>query len=256
MMSEGKGVYSALAAAQGEFPVIAKTHTAKVFGEDKNGNKISYTYGYADLGDIVSSIRPMLYKHKLAIAQPIIIRDNGSLVLRTAVIHADGSEIASEIPLPAPIGKPQAFGSALTYMRRYALASLLGIASEEDDDGSAAEQPGEVTRSQRPAQKEGYRNAVDRPLPGTLNKLPAKSNVDPLDLAGCANWSERIDTLEKKLASAKSSVASYELWQVYRDRVREPMEKTFPGAWQRLDDFVAKRIEAEALPADHPAAAN
>lgn len=147
-MSEQTGVYAALAAAQGKFPAIAKTHTATVSSE-KDGKWTKYSYNYADLSDIMSAIRPVLAEHQLAVTQPIELLESGGLALRTTVLHADGSAIHSMLPLPAPTGKPQAFGSALTYMRRYALSSLLGIASEEDDDGSAAEQPGEVERTSR-----------------------------------------------------------------------------------------------------------
>lgn len=147
-MSEANGVFAALAAAQGKFPAIAKTHTATVSSE-KDGKWTKYSYNYADLSDIMSAIRPVLAECSLAVTQPIELRENGTLILRTSILHSDGSAIHSMLPLPAPTGKPQAFGSALTYMRRYALSSLLGIASEEDDDGSAAEQPGHVEHAPR-----------------------------------------------------------------------------------------------------------
>lgn len=147
-MSETNGVYAALAAAQAEYPSVPKTRTATVSSE-KDGKWTKYTYNYADLADILTAIRPVLAKHGLALTQPIELLESGGLALRTSVVHADGSAIHSMLPLPMPSAKPQAFGSALTFMKRYALSSLLGIASEEDDDGSAAEQPGHVEHAPR-----------------------------------------------------------------------------------------------------------
>jgi len=61
------------------------------------------------------------------------------LVVETLLAHSSGEWIKSEIRID-PIAKdPQAIGSSLTYARRYALSSLLGIASEEDDDAEGAD---------------------------------------------------------------------------------------------------------------------
>lgn len=181
-MSEQMGVYGALAAAQGKFPAIAKTHTATVSSE-KDGKWTKYSYNYADLSDIMSAIRPVLAEHGLAVTQPIEWLESGTLALRTSVFHADGSAIHSMLPLPAPTGKPQAFGSALTYMRRYALSSLLGIASEEDDDGSAAEQPGDVERlSRQPRQPQRQPSAKPQsPVEEVERAIGAK--VTPINRA-------------------------------------------------------------------------
>jgi hypothetical protein len=64
----------------------------------------------------------------------------GHMILRTMLLHTSGQYIVSEYPLPMT-GRPQEMGSAQTYARRYSLAALVCNASDEDDDGNAAQAP-------------------------------------------------------------------------------------------------------------------
>ena len=118
----------ALAKAQGEFPAIPKEKTAHI-----KSDKANYTYRYAELGAILSACRPALSKHALAITQIIT---NGNLI--TWLLHEAGGRLESVIPIPT-FNLPQALGSWLTYMRRYTVSALLGVAAEDDDDGAAAQ---------------------------------------------------------------------------------------------------------------------
>jgi hypothetical protein len=130
-MAETTSLVAALAAAQAEFPEITKDQTAHVRSE-----KGAYTYAYADLASILSAIRPVLARHGIATVQRMRFREGG-LVLLTELLFGD-EHLTSEMPLPAELRNPQAFGSYLTYAKRYALASLVGVAAEEDDDGATA----------------------------------------------------------------------------------------------------------------------
>lgn len=119
-------LYAALADAQAELPVIPKNRRAKAG---------SYTYAYADINDILTAVRPVLAKHGLAISQGL----DGQGHLVTQIMHAQGGEIHDGgMPVPAN-NDPQKFGSALTYMRRYGLSAMLGIAADEDVDGQGGE---------------------------------------------------------------------------------------------------------------------
>jgi len=133
-MSESQAkLYAALASAQAELPTISKNKTASAG---------SYTYKYADINDILQAVRETLSSHGLAISQGM----DGQGHLVTRILHKDGGEISDGgVPVPAN-NDPQKFGSALTYMRRYGLSAMLGIAADEDVDGQGGE--GEV-----PAQK-------------------------------------------------------------------------------------------------------
>lgn len=143
---------AALAKAQGSFPAIKKEHVAKVRGESKHGEPVEFSYGYADLADILDAIRKPLSENGLSIIQPIVPSDPEHVLLVTRLLHSSGQWIESAYPIDV-YEKPQEMGSAITYARRYALTALLGIAAEEDDDGQTAQGSSRAARTEtkRPA---------------------------------------------------------------------------------------------------------
>ena len=119
----------AFVAALADLEDIAKTSTADMGG---------WSYRYADLGAVLAHVRPVLARHGLAVHQEAHSVDVGVVAVTTTVWHTSGQSIRSE-PLTMPArGGAQDVGSAITYARRYALMTFLGLASE-DDDGSAAQ---------------------------------------------------------------------------------------------------------------------
>lgn len=129
------GLVRALAAAQGTFPPIAKSQTATVRGKD---GAAGYTYSYADVADVLAAVRPTLAGVGIAIVQRTYY-DAGRMVLVTELRHVAGGILSSTVALDADPKDAQRFGSALTYLRRYELCTLAGVApSEEDDDAVAA----------------------------------------------------------------------------------------------------------------------
>lgn len=130
-------IATALAEAQGEFGEIKKTKTATI--RDKNDyKKVLYEYNYADLADVVSATAKPLAAHGICVTQPTIRSRDGVFVV-TMLMHSSGQWIRSNLSMPVGDHKPQTLGSASTYGRRYSLCSMLGVASEADDDGQAAQ---------------------------------------------------------------------------------------------------------------------
>lgn len=127
---------AALTRAQAAFPVITKGKTATV--PTKNGN--SYTYSYADLADVLSACRPVLAAHGIAAVQSTR-EENGKVILTTTLRHVAGGELESHVELGTSSSNPQQFGGALTYLRRYELTTLLGVAAEEDLDAQQVDPP-------------------------------------------------------------------------------------------------------------------
>lgn len=116
---------AALAKAQAEFPEIKKS---------KKVNAGKYSYYYAELSTIIKLINPSLNKNGLSIVQPLC--EGG---VETFLMHSSGQWIKSFHSLPDPNRvKAQDFGSAITYARRYSYGAMVGVATEEDDDGKAA----------------------------------------------------------------------------------------------------------------------
>lgn len=128
----------ALAQAQGEMTPASKDATNPHF---KNR--------YADLASVWDACRAPLSKHGLAVSQLTARREDGSVLLTTLLMHSSGEFIGSYLSARPAQENPQVIGSILTYLRRYALASIVGVVAD-DDDGEAATVP---TRkpSQEPA---------------------------------------------------------------------------------------------------------
>jgi len=140
-------VYSALLEAQKEFPPIPR---------DMSGQIGTRKYGYAGLGGILETIKPILHKNGMvAYQRPVtafLADGTQQQTLVTIIRHvASETEIEGRTALPVANGDWQGWGSAMTYARRYSLLPMLGLAPEDDDDGAAASQG----RPQR-QQDQGY----------------------------------------------------------------------------------------------------
>ena len=94
---------------------------------------------YAPLNDVLNTIRPILSKHGLSVIQSPS-SEGETISITTMLIH-DSGEWIETLPLNLKMDKvtAQGAGSAITYARRYSLSAVLGISSEDDDDGNNAE---------------------------------------------------------------------------------------------------------------------
>lgn len=101
---------------------------------------------YADLSSIWNACRDALNSHGLAIVQAQYAGD-----LITTLLHTSGQWMRGYTPIISKADNAQSLGSALTYARRYGLAAMVGVITE-DDDGNAAIQPPKATKPfQKPA---------------------------------------------------------------------------------------------------------
>lgn len=89
---------------------------------------------YADLGSIVKAIKPVLEANGL-----FFMHVPSGENVECVIVHAESGEWVSGLyALTAIKADPQAMGSAMTYARRYSLCAMLGLVTDEDDDGEAA----------------------------------------------------------------------------------------------------------------------
>ena len=97
---------------------------------------------YADLESVWDACRSLLAENGLAVMQfPGLYTDHDkSMSLTTVISHKSGEYISQEMSVPVTKADAQGAGSALTYMRRYALAAVVGVV-QADDDGNAASNP-------------------------------------------------------------------------------------------------------------------
>jgi hypothetical protein len=103
---------------------------------------------YADLESVWDACRSLLAENGIAIMQfPGLYTDHDkSMSLTTIISHKSGEYISQEMSVPVSKVDPQGAGSALTYMRRYALAAVVGVV-QADDDGNAASSPKPVVKA-------------------------------------------------------------------------------------------------------------
>lgn len=155
-------VATALAAAQGEFPLIPRDRTVTVRPRARKGQDgqqyqpPAYQFSYAPLPTVLEKVRPALAKQGLALTQSVVtINDKGHEAVRTMLIHSSGEWLANETPLFTAAGDnaSQAYSSGMTYARRYGVTALLCIAADDDDDAEGAgegEQRQPVTAGRKP----------------------------------------------------------------------------------------------------------
>src|SRR6266480_1007431 len=126
---------SALAKAQAELVNPEKSLTATIrSGRPGEGER---SFRYAPLASGLDIVRKTLGQHEIATVQTTTIdKETGVVNLSTMLAHASGEWIASDWPVCAvgDTANPQRMGAALTYARRYALFTLVGIAGEDDLD--------------------------------------------------------------------------------------------------------------------------
>jgi hypothetical protein len=149
-------IASAIVKAQGELNTVAKDATNP-----------HYRSRYATLHGIVESTRETLRKHGLAVVQTFGQTDGTYIDLTTTLLHESGEWMAGILTVRPAKPDPQGLGSAATYARRYALSAILGIVTDDDDDGNASSQP-----------------SGDRVLQGKSDSVDEKAWLNAVDIQG------------------------------------------------------------------------
>lgn len=116
---------AALAAAQGE-----------IENASKNAANPHFKSKYADLAEVLNTVRPVFSAHGLSITQFPAFAD-GLASVETVLLHKSGQWMSGTASAGVTKQDAQGVGSAITYLRRYSLAAVAGIA-QEDDDANAA----------------------------------------------------------------------------------------------------------------------
>lgn len=174
--TELKDLAAALAKAQAEIKPALKDSDNPFFKSK-----------YADLASVQSACMPHLTKNGLSVVQTIRHESNETMLV-TILLHSSGQWMKSVAPVKPTKNDPQGLGSALTYMRRYSLASMVGVA-QEDDDGNTASNT---------KQKESFSMAYDddqnkEAYEQNLKKINGFANLEDLE----KYWKENANRLKK-----------------------------------------------------------
>ena len=237
--SESVGALAAaLAKAQAEIANPEKSLVATIASPfPREGSR---TFRYAPLSSGLDLVRKCLGQHEIATVQATAIDpDNGLIKLTTTLVHASGEWVSSDWPV-CPVSEmaaPHRLGAALTYARRYALFTLVGIAGEDDLDASdlpaaglspegqsappgpqrrrgALHQPTTEETSDRPLQPSDRRPRGQRPKPPTLSpdasenlRLQLLIELEQLeDPDALASWAHRALPLKNQLSASDAEV--------------------------------------------------
>lgn len=128
------------------------TALSKAQGEVENAKKVSnnphFKSKYADLATIWDVIREPLTRNGLSVLQLPCEAPPGQVGLVTHILHSSGQSVSEKFFVGLKdASNPQQVGSALTYMKRYTLLGVAGIASEDDDGEAAVGRPAAQARA-------------------------------------------------------------------------------------------------------------
>ena len=196
-----------LTMAQSEYPTLPK---------DKKG----YGYNYTDLDTVITTIKPIFEKNKLGFIQSLTTLENGKNGITTRIFSVEGEWIEDTIALPdvamAKTNAAQNLGASITYMRRYALCSMLGISSDEDVDATTTtETQSKQTQSKTPQKKNTpskIKGGPDTPAQTKIINDLLKTEINgikvfsPEEIKQVASW--RLEyTAEEVIATLSEEVA-------------------------------------------------
>lgn len=208
-----------------------------------------YGYKYASLPKILDQVKPVLKKHGLAVIQLPIEAADGHLAVKTVLMHESGESIESVLSMPVPEIKganaTQKAGGAITYIRRYALTSMLNIAADEDTDAAKQQEPRRkeyqpAQPKQQPVKKEPeYLTSAQlskltylcTQVPGSAVKIREAYKIKSVGELTKAQASSTIDQLNAKIAKdakAKQEVTPEDVKDALfdPDEVNEVLEET------------------------------
>jgi hypothetical protein len=206
---------------------------ASIEGAVKGKVNPAFKSKYADLSSVWEACREALTDNGLSVVQSPGPVADGRMELTTMLLHSSGEWMRGTLTIPLGKVDAQAYGSATTYARRYALAAFVGV-SPEDDDGNAA------AKAKPPANQPPVAGARKIPAQATrdgdhnrINAMIAKADAAELArlTATFDEWTadlpfQWLDALRDKLILASEELAGQE---AVREASRE-MDAGFSGA--------------------------
>src|SRR6516162_316601 len=199
-------IAAALAKAQAQLVNPEKSLVATIRSDGRRGAE--QIFRYAPLSSGLDIVRKTLNQHEIATVQTTSIDETAGIVrLNTVLAHASGEWIASDWPVCSisETATPHRMGAALTYARRYALFTLVGIAGEDDLDA-----PDLLSPAAAPGNKKERLNGVqEQSVQQGSHAHRAKANSTPLkpklDSEASAALREQLTSELKDLNSAEEA---------------------------------------------------
>ncbi|MEN9916104.1 MAG: hypothetical protein RLY40_36 [Pseudomonadota bacterium] len=188
LMSDSiKHIAVALSKAQSKIPIVKK-------------NTQGHGYKYANIAEILLSISEPLREAELTMTQLGSFNEKGEPILVTLLMHSSGEWLNSVLLLKsqtsARTNEMQALGSGFTYLRRYAMSAMFGIAQEDDDGEKASPNPQTKDNKPKPASNHDENNFASTWVK-RLEKLCEDHGIDVKEFANTHNVrSKDIETVK------------------------------------------------------------
>ena len=180
-------LFAALAAAQGE-----------IENANKNAANPHFRSKYADLAEVLNTIRPVFAKHGLSLIQSPGF-DGSMASVTTVLAHQSGGYMTSTASCVPAKADAQGIGSATTYLRRYGAAAVAGIAQEDDDGNAAAHnKPHAVVTAEQAATLRDMLEATG----SDTDKFCAAFGCDSVDALPSSKYASAVAALNRKAQKA------------------------------------------------------
>lgn len=176
-------LFAALALAQGE-----------IENANKNAANPHFRSKYADLAEVLNTIRPVFAKHGLSLIQSPGF-DGSMASVTTVLAHQSGGYMTSTASCVPAKADAQGIGSATTYLRRYGAAAVAGIAQEDDDGNAAAHnKPHAVVTAEQAATLRDMLEATG----SDTDKFCAAFGCDSVDALPASKYASALAALNRK----------------------------------------------------------
>jgi hypothetical protein len=248
MSHEINELAAALAKAQQRIAPALKEAENLGFKNQKTGKASKY----ADLAAVWEACRAPLAENDLAVSQLPTDAEPGRIALTSILLHASGQYLRGTFSMPLMQNTPHGAGSALTYLRRYALAALVGVVADDDDDGNAASRPS-MERGREASYQPPTEARTARPQPAPPPR-PAPQAPDATPAAIRALWARARDlgkptppahlTIDlETLAPEKRSrlAAQARQWIAQAEAAQPPAPSEPDPEWDAIDAAAAAR---------------
>ena len=190
-----------------ELAIALNKAQSEMSGAKKGAKNPFFKSKYADLEEVINCAKIPLSDNGLSISQ-FPVSEDGKAGVNTILMHTSGEFMESTLLLACTKQDPQAYGSAITYARRYAYQSVLGIPSEDDDGNSAS----------KPIAKPTYQQPVRASTAGITKTGITKKAI--LEAFKAANDPNTLDGKYKKALTTEFAKDA-EVLQAYANRAKE-----------------------------------
>jgi hypothetical protein len=215
-----ENIYTALFAVQTSVDVVKKTADNPFFKSK-----------YADLPAVWDVVKDALAANNILVYHKTDTKD-GVDYLNTFVRHVpSGTEITSNVQLHLQKPTSQEYGSCVTYMRRYAISSMLGLITDKDDDGNDASQPKAKTAPK-------------------VEQKPVKKEMTPQE----QETASKLTTIKDAILKAQSVKMVDLIWNNHADFLAEIKQKS-PNTYTKIDQIYLEtraKLDENEIPTTFP----